>query len=90
MMIAKAHKELGFTALGHRRKLLDAIAGLGAEPSPQGLFSDLKTAPAAQSASWFVPLLWSPFPDERTKKANSKNSPPIDWALSAVSACETD
>jgi class 3 adenylate cyclase/tetratricopeptide (TPR) repeat protein len=44
-------KELGVTALGHRRRLLDAIAALRSDPSPQGPSSDLQTAPAAPTAS---------------------------------------
>src|ERR1700752_1289909 len=50
-LTAEDLKELGVTALGHRRKLLDAIAALRADPSPQGPSSDLKTAPAAPNAS---------------------------------------
>jgi SAM domain (Sterile alpha motif) len=42
-LTAEDLKELGVTALGHRRKLLDAIAALRADPSPQGPPSDLKT-----------------------------------------------
>jgi SAM domain (Sterile alpha motif) len=42
-------KQLGVTALGHRVKLLDAIAALRGGTSPQGPSSDLKTAPAAPS-----------------------------------------
>src|SRR5215831_18114122 len=42
-------KELGVTALGHRVKLLDAIAALRSDTSAQGTSNDLKTAPAAQS-----------------------------------------
>jgi class 3 adenylate cyclase len=44
-------KELGVTAIGHRRKLLDAIAALRSDPSPQGPSSDLQTAPTAPTAS---------------------------------------
>jgi hypothetical protein len=42
-------KELGVTAIGHRLKLLDAIAGLHGGTSPHGPSGDLKTAPAAPS-----------------------------------------
>jgi class 3 adenylate cyclase len=44
-------KELGVTSFGHRVKLLDAIAALRNDTGAQGLSSDLKTAPAAPSAS---------------------------------------
>jgi class 3 adenylate cyclase len=43
-------KELGVTALGHRRILLDAIAALRNDTTAPGPSSDLKTAPAAPSA----------------------------------------
>jgi class 3 adenylate cyclase len=43
-------KELGVTAVGHRLKLLDAIAALRGGTSPQGPSGDLKTAPPAPSA----------------------------------------
>jgi hypothetical protein len=42
-------KELGVTAVGHRLKLLDAIAALRKDTSAQGPSGDLKTAPAAPS-----------------------------------------
>src|SRR6516164_8395146 len=41
-------KELGVASVGHRVKLLDAIAALRNDTRPS---SDLKTAPAAPSAS---------------------------------------
>jgi class 3 adenylate cyclase/predicted ATPase len=44
-------KELGVTAVGHRLKLLDAIAALRSGMSPPGLSSDLKTPQGASSAS---------------------------------------
>src|SRR5262249_53410482 len=50
-LTAEDLKELGVTALGNRRKLLDAIAALHADPSPQGPADDhKKNAPAAPSA----------------------------------------
>jgi class 3 adenylate cyclase len=42
-------KELGVTAVGHRLKLVDAIAALRPDASPPGPSSDLKTAPSAPS-----------------------------------------
>src|SRR6478672_6752812 len=50
-LTAEDLKELGVTALGHRRKLLDAIAALRNDTSAQEPSSDLKTAPAAPSIS---------------------------------------
>ena len=50
-LTAEDLKELGVTALGHRRKLLDAIAALRNDTSTPGPSSYLKTAPAAPSAS---------------------------------------
>src|SRR5262249_51576964 len=44
-------KELGVTALGHRVKLLDAIAALRSDKSSQAPSSDLKTTPSAPSAA---------------------------------------
>src|SRR5215831_4237463 len=44
-------KELGVTALGHRVKLLDAIAALRSDKSAQAPASDLKTTPSAPSAA---------------------------------------
>src|SRR6516165_3007665 len=44
-------KELGVASLGHRRKLLDAIAALRNDTSAQGPSGDLKTALAAASVS---------------------------------------
>jgi class 3 adenylate cyclase len=49
-LTAEDLRELGVTARGHRRKLLDAIAALR-NTGAQGPLSDLKTAPAAPSAS---------------------------------------
>jgi class 3 adenylate cyclase len=43
-------KELGVASIGHRVKLLDAIAALRDDTSAQGRSSDLKAAPAAPSA----------------------------------------
>ena len=50
-LTAEDLKELGVSALGHRRKLLDAIAALRNDASAPGPSSDLKTAPVAASAS---------------------------------------
>src|SRR5215475_5401697 len=50
-LTAEDLKELGVAALGHRRKLLDAIAALRNDTKAQEPSSDLKTAPAAPSAS---------------------------------------
>src|ERR1700733_1416538 len=44
-------KQLGVTSLGHRVKLLDAIAALGSGANTPGPSSDLKTAVATPSAS---------------------------------------
>src|SRR5215467_7499119 len=44
-------KELGVTALGHRVKLLDAIAALRSDKSAQAPSSDLKTTPSTPSAA---------------------------------------
>jgi hypothetical protein len=44
-------KELGVASIGHRVKLLDAIATLRDDTSAQGRSSDLKAAPAAPSAA---------------------------------------
>ena len=44
-------KELGVASIGHRVKLLDAIAALRNEAGAQGPSSDLKTAQAAPNAS---------------------------------------
>jgi class 3 adenylate cyclase len=44
-------KELGVTALGHRRKLLDAIAALRTEGGTKGPSADVATVPVAPSAS---------------------------------------
>jgi hypothetical protein len=49
-LTAEDLKELGVTALGHRRKLLDAIAALRTDTSAQGPSSDLKTAPRPEGA----------------------------------------
>jgi hypothetical protein len=53
-LTAEDLKELGVTALGHRRKLLDAIAALRNDTSSaQGPSSDLKTAPGGCiGAAW--------------------------------------
>jgi len=50
-LTAEDLKELGVTALGHRRKLLDAIVALRSDKSAPEPSGDLKTAPAAPSAS---------------------------------------
>jgi class 3 adenylate cyclase len=42
-------KELGVAALGHRVKLLDAIAALSSDTSAAGPSSDPKTTPSAPS-----------------------------------------
>jgi class 3 adenylate cyclase len=44
-------KELGVVSVGHRVKLLEAIAALRSDTSTQGPSGDLKTAPATPSAS---------------------------------------
>ena len=44
-------KDLGVTSVGHRLKLLEAIAALRGDTSAQGPSSELKTAPTAPSAS---------------------------------------
>ena len=44
-------KALGVTALGHRVKLLDAIAALRSDKSSQAPSRDLKTTPSAPSAA---------------------------------------
>src|SRR5215470_2388324 len=44
-------KELGVASFGHRVKLLDAIAALRSDASDRGPSSELKTAPAATTAS---------------------------------------
>ena len=49
-LTAEDLKELGVVSLGHRVKLLDAIAVLRGDKSVQGPSSDLKTAAAAPSA----------------------------------------
>ena len=49
-LTAEDLKELGVTAIGHRRKLLDAIAAVRNDTSAQGPSSDLKTAPVATNA----------------------------------------
>jgi class 3 adenylate cyclase len=49
-LTAEDLKELGIASLGHRRKLLDAIAALRNDTSAQGPSSDLKTTPGASSA----------------------------------------
>src|ERR1700751_349390 len=53
-LTAEDLKELGVTALGHRRKLLDAIGALRNDTSSaQGPSSDLKTAPGGCiGAAW--------------------------------------
>jgi class 3 adenylate cyclase len=42
-------KDLGVTSVGHRLKLLDAVAALRSDTHAQGPSSDQKTAPAAPS-----------------------------------------
>jgi SAM domain (Sterile alpha motif)/Adenylate and Guanylate cyclase catalytic domain len=42
-------KDLGVTSVGHRLKLLDAVAALRSDANAQGPSSDLKTTPAAPS-----------------------------------------
>src|SRR5262249_24118704 len=44
-------KELGVASLGHRVKLLDAVAALRSDASAPGRSSDLKTAPATPHVS---------------------------------------
>src|ERR1700747_14230 len=50
-LTAEDLKELGVTALGHRRKLLDAIVALRNDTSAPGPSGDLTMAPVAPSAS---------------------------------------
>src|SRR5262249_23810775 len=50
-LTAEDLKELGVTALGHRRKLLNAIAALRTDTSPQGPSGDLKAIPGPPSVS---------------------------------------
>src|ERR1043166_4816612 len=50
-LTAEDLKDLGVSIVGHRRKLLDAIAALRNDTSAPGPSIDLKTAPAAPSAS---------------------------------------
>ena len=50
-LTAEDLKELGIAALGHRRKLLDAIAALRAEKTTLGPSAGLATSPAPPSAS---------------------------------------
>src|SRR6516164_88199 len=50
-LTAEDLKELGIAALGHRRKLLDAIAALRAEKTTLGPAAGLATSPAPPSAS---------------------------------------
>jgi hypothetical protein len=45
-LTAENLKEIGVTSLGHKLKLLDAIAALRNEASPPGPSGNLKTAPA--------------------------------------------
>src|SRR6516162_3638290 len=49
-LTAEDLKELGFTALGHRRILLDAIAALRADTGGKAPSADVATAPSATSA----------------------------------------
>ena len=50
-LTAEDLKDLGVSVVGHRRKLLDAIAALRTDTSAPGPSSDLKTPPTAPSAS---------------------------------------
>ena len=50
-LTAEDLKELGVTALGHRRKLLDAIAALRTDASGKAPSADVPTASSAPSAS---------------------------------------
>jgi class 3 adenylate cyclase len=50
-LTAEDLKDLGVSIVGHRRKLLDALAALRNDASAPGPSSDLKTAPGAPSAS---------------------------------------
>jgi SAM domain (Sterile alpha motif) len=49
-LTAEDLKELGVASLGHRRKLLDAIAALRNDENAPAPSSDPKAAPAAPSA----------------------------------------
>jgi hypothetical protein len=50
-LTAEDLKDLRVSIVGHRRKLLDAIAALRSDTSAPRPSGDLKTAPAAPSAS---------------------------------------
>ena len=50
-LTAEDLKDLGVSIVGHRRKLLDAIAALRSDTSAPGSSSDLKNAPSAPSPS---------------------------------------
>src|SRR3984957_18555809 len=50
-LTAEDLKELGVAALGHRRKLLDAIAALRADASGKAPSADIATASSTPSAS---------------------------------------
>jgi hypothetical protein len=50
-LTAEDLKELGVAALGHRRKLLDAIAALGADAGSKPPSADVATTSSAPSAS---------------------------------------
>ena len=50
-LTAEDLKELGMASLGHRRKLLDAIAALRGDASGKAPSADVATAPSAPSAS---------------------------------------
>jgi class 3 adenylate cyclase len=50
-LTAEDLKELGVTALGHRRKLLDAIAALRTDTGHTAPSADVATAPSTPSAS---------------------------------------
>jgi hypothetical protein len=50
-LTAEDLKELGVASLGHRRKLLDAIAALRSDASGKAPSADVATAPSATNAS---------------------------------------
>jgi hypothetical protein len=52
----------GVTALGHRRKLLDAIAALRSDASAHGNPGDLKIAPTTPTAS----------PEDRVERSQAR------------------
>jgi hypothetical protein len=50
-LTAEDLKDLGVSIVGHRRKILDAIAGLRTDMGVKGLSADVATAPSATIVS---------------------------------------